>query len=174
MKKIMFFLVALFIGLVSVSAMTESELEEKLTKKYTVNGVVWEATDSQKVLCKRYLDQYEVSSKDADYISDKFDEAMAIIKASGVTNLYKLSRADKDKIIALVADVSANTSVKASITKGTLVVYVPGSSDVFAKEQIFPKNGAVVQTSDNVTIAVAGLVSVLGIAIALRKIRANA
>lgn len=174
MKKIMFFLVALFVGLVSVNAMTESALEEKLTKKYTVNGVVWEATDSQKVLVKRYLDQYEVSSADCDYIAGKFDEAMAIVKASGVKDLYKLSRADKDKIIALVADVSANTSVKASITKGTLVVYVPGTSDIFAKEQIFPKNGDVVQTSDSLTISIAGLISVVGIAIALRKIRANA
>jgi hypothetical protein len=174
MKKIVVFLMALFVGLVTVNAMTESELETKLTKQYTMNGVIFEATDSQKVLVKRYLDQYEVSSADCDYIAKKFDEAMEIVKASGVKDLYKLSRADKDKIIALVADVSANTSVTASIVKGTLVVYVPGTSDVFAKEQIFPKNGDVVQTSGNVTIAVAGLVSVLGLAIALRKLRANA
>ena len=149
-------------------------IEEKLTKTYTVNGVTWGATDSQKVLVKRYLDQYEVSSSDAEYISGKIDEAIAIIKASGVKDLYKLSRADKDKIIALVADISANTSVKASITKGNLVIYVPGTSDIFAKEQIFPKNGDVVQTSDSVTIAVTGVVSILGIAVALRKLRANA
>ena len=109
-----------------------------------------------------------------DYISGKIDEAIAIIKASGVKDLYKLFLSDKDKIIALVADISANTSVKASITKGYLVIYVPGTSDIFAKEQIFPKNGDVVQTSDNLTIAVAGLVSILGIAVALRKLRANA
>ena len=66
MKKVMFLLVALFIGLVSVNAMTESELEAKLTKSYTVNGSTFKASDSQKVLIKRYLDQYEVSSSDAD------------------------------------------------------------------------------------------------------------
>ncbi len=174
MKKILVVLVALFIGLVSVNAMTESELEEKLTKQYTANGLTWEATDSQKVLVRRYLDQYEVSSADADYIASKLDAAIAIIKNSGVKDLKNLSRADKDKIIALVADVSANTSVKAAIIKGDLVVYVPNTNDVFAKEEINPKNGDVVQTNSNLTIAIAGVISVLGVAVAVRKIRANA
>ena len=174
MKKLLVVIIALFVGLVSVNAMTESELEEKLTKAYNVNGVVWQATDSQKVLVKRYLDQYEVSSADADYIASKLDAAIAIIKNSGVKELKNLSKADKEKIIALVADVSANTSVKAAIIKGNLVVYVPGTNDVFAKEEISPKNGDVVQTSSNLTIAIAGVISVLGIAVAVRKLRANA
>ena len=174
MKKLVLVLIALFVGLVSVNAMTESELEEKLTAKYTVNGVVWEATDNQKELVKRYLKEYEVSSTDADYISGKMDAAMNIVKNSGVTNLYKLSRTDKDKIIALVADISANTSVKAAITKGYLVVYAPGTDNEYAKEQIFPKNGDVVQTSSTATVAIAGIISVLGVAVALRKLKANA
>ena len=183
MKKIMFFLVALFIGLVSVNAMTESELEAKLTKSYTINGSTFKASDSQKVLIKRYLDQYEVSSSDADYISGKLDEAKNILQASGKGSFYDLSRADKDKIIALCADVSSNTSVdivekectvNITINKGKLVVYVPGTNDVFYQTPVNPVNGDVVQTNDNLTVAVAGLISVLGVAIAVRKIRANA
>ena len=174
MKKIVLLFVALFIGMLSVNAMTESELEEKLTKGYTANGVTFQATDSQKVELKRYLDQYDVSSADCDYIASKLDEAIAIVKASGVKDLYKLSRADKDKIIALLADVSANTSVKAAIVKGYLVVYVPDTNEVFSKDQIFPKNGDIAQTSSGLTIAIAGVISVLGVAVALRKLKANA
>jgi hypothetical protein len=174
MKKVMFLLVALFIGLVSVNAMTESELEAKLTKSYTVNGSTFKASDSQKVLIKRYLDQYEVSSSDADYISGKLDEAKNILQASGKGSFYDLSRADKDKIIALCADVSSNTSVKVTINKGKLVVYVPGTNDVFYQTPVNPVNGDIVQTNDNLTVAVAGIISVLGIAIAVRKLRANA
>ena len=173
-KKLLVILVALFVGLVSVNAMTESELEAKLTKRYTVNGLIWEATDSQKVLIKRYLDQYDVSSADADYIASKLDAAITVIKNSGVKELKKLSKADKDKIIAYVADVSANTSVKAAIVKGYLEVYVPGTNEIFAKEEINPKNGDVVQTSSSLTIAIAGVVSVLGIAVAVKKLKANA
>ena len=79
-----------------------------------------------------------------------------------------------DKIIALCADVSSNTSVKVTINKGKLVVYVPGTNDVFYQTPVNPVNGDVVQTNDNLTVAVAGLISVLGVAIAVRKIRANA
>ena len=176
MKKLVLFLLALFVGVLSVNAMSESELEAKLTKQYTVNGVVYQATDNQKVLIKRYLDQYEVSSSDADFIAAKLDEALAVIKASGVKDVKNLSTADKNKIIALVNEVSTKTSVDAAIVKGYLVVYVPGTNkgDVFAKEEVRPKNGDVVQTSSKATIAVAGLISILGIAVAVKKLGANA
>ncbi len=174
MKRIMFFLVTLFVGIISVNAMTESELEAKLTKSYTINGATFKASDSQKVLIKRYLDQYEVTNNEADYISNKIDEAKNILQASGKGSFNNLSRADKDKIIALCTDISSNTSVKVTINKGKLVVYVPGTNDIFYSAPVNPANGDVVQTSDTLTVAIAGVISVLGIAIAVRKIRANA
>ena len=48
------------------------------------------------------------------------------------------------------------------------------NENLISKKMVNPVNGDVVQTNDNLTVAIAGLISVLGIAIAVRKIRANA
>ena len=174
MKKVMVFLATLCVGLVSVSAMSESELKTKLTQSYKVNGVTFKATSSQSTLIERYLDTYEVSSSDADYIAKKLDAAMEVLRASGKTSFYDLSKADKDKIIGFVSDVSANTSVKAIISKENLIIYVPGTNDVFYKTPVHPINGDIRQTSAGLTVATAGLISMIGIAVALKKVKNNA
>lgn len=174
MKKLLVFVFAFFIGLVSVNAMSESELKTKLTQEYKVNGVTFKASDAQKTAMEQYLNQYNVSSSDADYIAGKLDEAFNVLRASGKTSFYKMSKADKNKIVALVSDVATHTSVKAAIIKNNLVVYKPGTSDIFYETPINPINGDIVQTSRGLTVAVAGIISAIGIAIALRKVKVNA
>lgn len=174
MKKLMVFVCALFIGLVSVNAMSEKQLKTKLTQSYKVNGVTFKATDSQKTAIEQYLNQYDVSSSDADYIVSKLEEAFNVLKASGKTSFYKMSKTDKNKIIALVSDVATNTSVKVAIVKGNLVVYKPGTNEIFYETPVNPVNGDIVQTSRGLTVAVAGIISAVGIAIALRKVKVNA
>ena len=119
-------------GISNTYAMTEKQLKEKLTKSYTVNGEKYSIDEDAKVLAKRYLDQYEVSSKDADYIAGKIDEAVKIIQKGGKTNFKEISSTDKDKLKKLVEDVSANTSVKATVLKNSIVVYTP-DGDKFAE-----------------------------------------
>lgn len=174
MKKLLVFIFALFIGIVSVSAMSEKELKTKLTKEYKVNGVTFKATDTQKTALEQYLNQYNVSSSDADYIAGKLDEAFNILKASGKKSFYDMTTADKKKIVALVSDVATNTSVKAAIIKNNLVIYKPGTNNIFYETPIYPVNGDIVQTSRGLTVAVAGIISAIGIAIALKKVKADA
>ena len=174
MKKLLVFVFALFIGIASVSAMSEKELKAKLTKEYKVNGVTFKATDAQKTALEQYLTQYDVSSSDADYISGKVDEAFNILRASGKTSFYNMSKADKKKIVDLVSDVATKTTVKAAIIKNNLVIYKPGTNDIFYETPINPVNGDIVQTSRGLTVAVAGIISAIGIAIALRKVKVNA
>ena len=174
MKKLLVFLFALFISVTSVSAMSTKELKAKLTDTYKVNGATFKASDSQKTAMEQYLSQYSVSKKDADYIAGKLDEAFNVLRASGKTSFYKMSKADKNKIVALVSDVATNTSVKAAIVKNNLVIYKPGTNDVFYETPINPINGDIVQTSRGLTVAIAGIISAMGIAIALRKVRVNA
>ena len=66
MKKflITFLVVNVLLGVLGVSAMSESKLLEKLTAKYDINGTTFQLSESNKVLAKRYLDQNEVSSSD--------------------------------------------------------------------------------------------------------------
>ena len=171
MKKCLVLLMALVFGLTSVSAMTEDELKEKLTQSYEVNGVVFKANDQQKTMIERYLEQYDVSSADADLIYSKLQAAFDILRASGKKSFYNLSSSDKNRIVALVGDVSANTSVNAAIVDGNLVVYVPGTPNgsVFYKAPVNP----IAQTDSNRSVIVAGLglISLLGLALAFRKIK---
>ena len=174
MKKLLVFLFAAFISVTSVNAMSTKELKAKLTDTYKVNGATFKASDSQKTAMEQYLSQYSVSKKDADYIAGKLDEAFNVLRASGKTSFYKMSKTDKNKIVALVSDVATNTSVKAAIVKNNLVIYKPGTNDVFYETPINPINGDIVQTSRGLTVAIAGIISAIGIAIALRKVRVNA
>ena len=174
MKKVLVFLFALFISITSVSAMSEAKLKEKLTATYKVNGSTFKATDAQKTAMEQYLNQYNISSSDADYIAGKLDEAFNVLKNSGKKSFYDMTKADKDKIVALVSDVATHTSVKAAIVKNNLVVYKQGSSDIFYETPINPVNGDIVQTSRGLTVVFAGIISAIGIAIALKKVKANA
>ena len=171
MKKILVFLAALTFGLASASAMTEAELKEKLTQSYEVNGVTFKATDQQKTLIEQYLNQYDVSSSDADTIYAKLQAALNILKNSGKKSFYDLSTTDKQAIVGLVNDVATNTSVNAAIVDGQLVVYVPGSTTgaVFYKAPVTP----IAQTGSNRSVIVAGLglFSLLGVAVAFKKIK---
>ena len=174
MKKFLMLLLLFVIGVANVKAISESELLDRLTKSYTVNGATFQATDEQKVLIERYLNQYEVSSTDADYIVAKLEEVFNVLKSSGKMSFYDLSASDKQKIISLVADVAANTSIDCAIVDGNLVVYVPGSNrgKVFYEAPVVPnKTGKITQTSGTLVLAGFGMFAVIGLALALRKIR---
>lgn len=174
MKKFLVLILLFIVGIVNVKAISESELFDKLTKSYSVNGVTFQATDEQRVLIERYLDQYEVSSADADYIVSKLEEVFDVLRKSGKTSFYDLSASEKRKIISLVADVAANTSIDCAIVDGNLVVYVPGSnrSEIFYESPVIPnKTGKITQTNRTLVMAGFGMFAVIGMALALRKIR---
>ena len=170
MKKVVVFLFALCFGLTTVNAMSENEFKEKLTESYTINGAVFRADDQEKVLIERYLNTYELSNEDADYIYDKLLEAKDILTQSGKKRFHDLSKEDKNRIIALVSDVATNTSLDAVIVKGELIIYVPGSNKS-EKFYVTPvdRDTPIAQTSRSTYMVSFGFVSMFGIAVALRK-----
>ena len=172
MKKILVFLAVLTFSLNTVNAMTEAELKEKLTQSRTVNGAKFEATDQEKTLIERYLNQYEVSSNDADYVVNKLNAVFDILKDSGKKTFQELSSADKQRIVAIVADVSANTDFDCAIVDGRFVLYVPNpdnpnEKEVFYKSPVKP----IAQTNRDLLIAGLGIISALGIALAFKKVK---
>ena len=60
--------------------MSEAELKAKLTATYTIGNDKYAIGNDIKVLAERYLDQYEVSETDCDYIAKKIDEAVKDIE----------------------------------------------------------------------------------------------
>ena len=177
MKRFLIIVVITFlVCLPSVHAISEDELFNKLTQSYKVNGVTFQVTDSQKTLIERYLNQYDVSSSHADYIVSKLEEVFNVLENSGKTSFYDLSSSDKQEIISIVAEVATNTSVDVAIVSGELVVYVPNTNkgEVFYETPInSTKNGEITQTNSSLVIAGLGLFTVIGIALAFRKIKDN-
>ncbi len=125
--------VMLFAIVPSVNAMTEEQLKEKMEKTYNINGTDFKISNDMKVMLERYLDEYNVTSNDADYISNKIDEAINILKKYGTADVNKLPAAAKSELVSLVEDISAHTSVKATVKNGKLVINRPDGKGVFAE-----------------------------------------
>lgn len=169
MKKLLVFLVALTFGLASVSAMTEAELKEKLFEGTTVNDSTFKPNDEEKTAIERYLNLYEVSSADADYIWEKIQTVFGVLKDSGKKKFQDMSAADKARVVALVSDVDTNTSLECAIVDGVFVVYEPdtGKANIFYKDPVYP----IAQTNRGLIAAGLGVISVIGMALAFRKIK---
>lgn len=177
MKKTIFAVlaaVALF-GFTNVDAMTESELKAKLTKEYVIDGEKIQMSASQVAELDRYLKEYEISSKDADYISKKIDEALKIAQDGKAKSFTELTKEEKQKMVAIVSDITKQTSVKATLTEGgKLTIFEENGKTPFTV--ITDKDNGIQNTDSNNTIlAIAGIISVVGVAVIVKKVaKANA
>ena len=95
----------------NAKAMTKSELIEKLTKTYVIDGEEIKISDAQKVEVERYLDKYELTSEEADYIAGKVDEVVTIAQESKAKSFSDLTSAEVDKIVSIVCNVSVFISL---------------------------------------------------------------
>lgn len=174
MKKIlMTLLVCILFLTVGVKAMSEKDLLGKLTGSYDIKGVTFQLSESDKALAKRYLDQNEVSSKDAEYIASKVDEAISLMRKAGVkdfSDFSKLPKSLKNDLKKLVQDVASNTSVKATVTKGKVVIY-NADGTVFAEMSKLVKNTG---SDFQIIPLVALFVSIIGIVVVYKNVKANA
>ncbi len=173
MKKFIAALI-LVVGLfvtTNVSAMTEEQLLAKLSQSYTVNGRTEKLEAGIVKQAKDYLDKYELSSDDCDYIASAIDKGLEIVEAGSATQWKELTSSEVEDLIKLVDDISNNTSVSATLSKnGELVIYNEDGT-VFTKVSDLIK-----YTDSNVAmIVVAGTISLIGLAVIVRKIaKANA
>ena len=159
-----------FGSLVNVNAMTEESLKEKLTQAYTINGEVVQANDSQVVEIERYLNKYEISSEDADYIAAKIDETVKIAQDAKASSFTELTTSERNQIIALIIDISNKTSVKVTLANdGKLTVYEEDGKTPFTV--ITDKDNGIKQTDSNkMFIVVASIISVFGVVFVARKV----
>ncbi len=124
MKKLgMLLAIVLFMGITQVYAMSEAELKDKLFQTIEIGNDKYGLSEDHKVLVERYLDQNEVSSEHADFIAKRIDKAIEIIKSQKSAEFKKYSKKAKEDLKALVVEISENTSVKATVTKNSVIVY---------------------------------------------------
>ena len=118
----MLFAIIMLLGTVNVNALNEEGLKEKLFQTIKVGKDNYSLSSDQKKIVETYLEKNEISDEDATLIGKKIDEAIVIIKKQGNTNFTKYPQSIKDELKGLVADISRDTSVKATLTKDGLIV----------------------------------------------------
>lgn len=149
MKKLfsVVLVLAMFFVVTSVKAMTEDELYDALTQTIKINGVEVSVDETTKNHIKTYLNQFDVSSADADYINTRINKAIDILKSEGKTDFSKLSASAKSKLKALVVEINNNTSVKATVTNGAVVVYDNNGDEFFTVTDLVKQTGSSVTTT---------------------------
>lgn len=163
--------VVAFAFTLKVNAMSESELYSKITKSYTINGQTYKIDNSYAVEIKRYLDTYDVTDDEANYIATQIDEAVKVVASSGVTDIKNLSNENKDKLKSLVSNVKNNTSVNATVDKdGNLVIY-DKDGNVFSKIT----KDMVRKTGNGYLTVIVSSISIIGLlVIAMKSKKLNA
>ena len=152
MKRLcLFTLVGLLLFTFNVNAMTEAKLKEKLSQTIKVGKNYYSISDDHKVLLERYLDENEVSSAHADYIGERVDKAIEIIQKQGHVDFAKYPQSVKNDLKALVEEISANTSVKATLTKDALIIINTDGTEVPITTLVKRTGG------DNRTLIIAGI-----------------
>ena len=162
MKKLFLMVIGVVLLLsTNVDAMTEMELQQKLTKEYTINGVTFKLDNSYVSQLERYLNENEVSSKDADYISGKLDEAVKVIESGNAKDIKSLSKSEKDKLKNIASAISSNTDVKVTVAKGGEVTVYNTDGTVFTKvsEPIkYTDNNTLIISLTTVALLASGIV----------------
>lgn len=164
---------AVLLSATNVNAKTETELKDELTKTYTIGNEQVKLKSGAVTQLERYLDAYVVDGDDCDYISVRFQKLLDILRREGTSRPSELSKGAKIEIKDLVKEISANTSVKATVNKNGLTIYKPGTDEVFT--ELSDELVRYTDSNNNMIIIIAGTVSLLGIlAVALKMKKVNA
>ena len=160
MKKLLSVVLVLvmFFAVTTVKAMTEDELYDALTQTITVKGNKYAVDEATKNHARVYLNQFDVSSEDADYINVRINKAIDILKGAGTVDASKLSAGDKEDLKELVKEIRLHTSVNAEVTNGAVVIYDNNGDVFFEVTRLVKQTG--VETSTTAIIATISLVIV--------------
>ena len=174
MKKLSYLLlvVLLFVGVMKVDAITEDQLKEALTQTIEIKGTKFSVDSATKTAIERYLNQYDVSSADADYINGKINTAISILKSEGQTDFKKLSASAKNQLKGLVEDISANTSVKATVTNGTVIVKDANGDPFFEVTKLVKQTGSEM-TMPAMLATISFLVVAAGACLIVKQVKEN-
>ena len=173
MKKLFGLLVAaLFVGVLNVDAMTETELRKRFDETITINGTKYAVSAGDKKAADDYLAANELSDADCDYISKKIDEGIALVKNEKTGVAKDFSAETKTKLKKLVSDIAANTSVKATVKENALVILNADGSTFYEVTALVKQTGT--ETNNIAIIAGAAFViTVAGAFLVVRQLKNN-
>lgn len=168
-------LIGVFAG--TVNAATESELLEYLSQEFKVGGETISISAEDKVKIERYLNENEVTAEQADSIIAKVDQVIAILEEAGETDLTKLSREDKDRIMAIANEAASVLGLTLSYDASTKTISVYKDGKLIESTSIASEtSGELVQTGSTgyVYVAILAVAIIAVVAVVTKKVRANA
>lgn len=151
----------------AVFATTSDELGSKLYAK----GKKYGMTSADKVKIERFLSENPVTDAEADAILAKADEAIAIVEKSGVTDLSKLTTAQKNQLKEIAKSAAEIVNVTLVFKTSSVEIYKDGK----LIETVTANNGKLAYTGNNLNmILVVSTISIIALAITVAAKRTNA
>lgn len=161
-----------FFSLTSVSAMSEADLKAKFEGTLTLNGEKYGLAGSVITYVERYLNQYDVNSTDADFIAKRVDKAKKIIEKDGHAVFEDFSSDTKQQLRTLVDEIVAETSVKARLESGAVIILNSDGSVFTEVTELVKQTG--VETSYTALIASISLIIVAaGTCLIVRQVKTS-
>ena len=155
-------------GLLNVKAMSESDLQAKFEETLTLNDGNYGLSSGDVTLVERYLSKYDVSSAHADYIAERIDKAKSIIEKDGHARFADFSQSTKEQLRQLVIEIDKNTSVRASVTKNSVIVYNTDGS-TFAEITKLVKQTGVESSSTAIIAGISLIIVAAGTCLVIRQ-----
>ena len=155
------FVTLIMLTLTGVQAASASTLANDLYSKLSAYGV----TAADRVKIERYVSSNNVTDEQATEILAKADEAVAIMKEAGVTDVTKLSSTDKTKIQNIAQSAANVVGLTLNFKSGSVEVYDSNGKLI---ETITSVNGKLAYTGNTVnTGVVVSSVAVIALAVAI-------
>ena len=148
----------------SVKAFTNDELVEYLTSPKTVAGQTVELTADEAGIIKKYFKSNKVSDETAAAIKSKVEEALALIEATGQTDITKIPTASKDKIEALGVEAGelVGVTVKVDRSKKTFTITDKNGKKLYVENYVTRK--ALTYTGADYAIYIVPAVAIIAVA----------
>lgn len=161
-------LVVAFSFVTGVNAATKQDIIDH-AKSTSINGKYVQTKYINQL--KDYLDGKTVSSEGAQQIIDDFDKVAALMRAAGVDDATKLSKADRNVAFGYAKDAASVLGITATYKNGK--VYLSDAAGELAPVEvstILRKTG----TDYTVYVAVSGLALAVIAVAGYRKLKGNA
>lgn len=145
-----------------VNAATSATLADELYSKLSAYG----ATAADKVKVERYLADNAVTDAQADAILAKADEAIAVMKAEGVTDVTKLSAEAKNQVKTIAQSAASQAGLTLTFSQGKVEIY--NAAGKLIETVTVSNTGKLAYTGNNVnTILVVSSVAIIALAVAV-------
>lgn len=162
--KIMVIAMLLILVATTVQAYTNDELVTYLTSSKTIAGKSVSLSADEKGAVRKYLESNPLSDEDAEAVKNKVDAAIAIMDDAGVTDISKLSDADKDAIVSLANSAAeiAGVTVSVDTAKKTVTVKDSKGKVVFAED--YTTRETLTYTGANYAMYIVPVVAIIAVA----------